>query len=73
MYPESDRELAAKFAASVERKFVRAGDFTAKLNRLVDRPLMCVVAWATEDSENEQDDLIAELAWNLAGVYFSRD
>jgi hypothetical protein len=40
---------------------------------LADRPMACIVAWGHPQVSNEDNELIKELSWHLAGAFFKRE
>jgi hypothetical protein len=75
--PEADREVRDMFHQAVATTATKLGRPRnplpfCDLSRLENRPLACVVAWGSSQVSEEDDSLIKELSWHLAGAFFKR-
>ncbi len=75
--PDADREVTEMFHQSVtttvaKLRLTRNPSPFRELFKLEDRPLACVVTWSSQQVSEEDDDLIKELSWHLAGAFFKR-
>jgi hypothetical protein len=77
-HPDAENEVSEMFRRSVSTMVARIGATKSDspfcdLTDVTARPLACVVAWGTPQVSDEDNELIKELSWHLASVYFARE
>jgi hypothetical protein len=74
--PDADTEVSEMFHRSVSGNVFKLQSTSnpspfCDLFKIEDRPLACIVAWGNPEVTEEEDELITELSWHLAGAFFS--
>jgi hypothetical protein len=73
--PDADREVTELFHHSVSAMIAKLNPYSLlipfqELLKLKNRPLVCVVPWGDANVSEEDNELVREISWHLAGAFF---